>query len=246
MPQHFAAIGFDVRDATELAALAQRAVADGTIIRSRRPGMPQAHALWDLGRGLQIWVALKTGDDASEPEIIGCMPDFLSKSGMELHAYRIALNSADPTVALVHARLDSGAQFQAVLADLALVDELKLSGLGLFVRLSGLALEAECWSRDEPPPSVMQIETQDGELEQVDTLFVSLDRDCHYLVQGEVTGVREFANFHSGAPLLAIGLRSMEMTLTVCCARDRLARPPQSGDHLRATIWLQAHLGGVE
>ena len=241
MSQHFKAVGFDVANPERLQQLAHQAIQYGQPVSTRRAGLPEAAFLWDIGRGLQIWVyASRSGGD--DYEIISCLPGFLGEEKLRFRAYRIARNPRQTGEVLMRALLPGGAEMEFILINLALFDGLSSSGLDLDVHLSGLAVEAGISSPDQDDVPIIQVEGGDGELKTVDSLLVPIDRDCHCQLVGQVAGRREVVNIITGAGLWALGIETSELRLPVLVPGDLFSRPPLVDDRFQGIVWLQGQI----
>lgn len=240
MPQHFQAIGFDIPDAAALKKLAHKATEQGLAIVSRRPGMPEAAFLWDLGRGLQVWVmAKKSRLQDEEYEIISCLPGFRPDRSSRLRAYRLAMKADSPGEVLLHGLLGEGVKIELSLLDLVRNDLLPVRGGELDLILAGLAIEARIWGPGEDVPQVIQMQDNEGLTQTVNSFFFPLDSDCHCELLGSIEGVQDLVNFHTGARLWALGVKTSEISLQVLAPGKTFDRRPETGDHFHGTIWFQ-------
>jgi len=238
MSRHFQAIGFELTNAAELKELARTAVEKGKLYRSGRKGMPEAVFLWDLGRGLQVWVGTNRADQESM-EILSCLPGFAASAVTEaaLRAYRFELRPERPGEVFLRGRFEDGAEIDAHLLNLAFHDDLPSRGLELKVILTGLVL-----SRDEaalPLPA----ETQDkADTPSPARVFVSVDHDAHGLVSGRIDAAREVVNFHTGAKLVAFTLDAGHGLFTLIGPSRLFPKLPEPGEPFNGMIWLTAQL----
>ena len=239
MPQHFRAIGFEINSSEKLKQTALDVIDQGTAIVSGRAGVPEANFFQDFGRGLQLWVAARKQNE--EYEIVSCLPGFATESIIKLRAYRIA-GTKDQSEIRLRGRLEEGAEVEMVLLNLVMNDSMATSGLNLDLHVSGLGIELEILDRSGQNKKVVQIQNDEGELETVESMFVPLDKDCHYLLMGKVKSVREISNFHTGAKLVAIGLATSEIDLPLIFTRETVTKLPIEGDIIQTTIWLQGQL----
>lgn len=240
MSQHFQAIGFDIPDAAALKKLAYKATEQGLAIVSKRPGMPEAAFLWDLGRGLQVWVmAQKSRIQDEEYEIISCLPGFRPEQSSQLRAYRLAMKPDSPGEVLLRGLLGEGVKIELSLLDLVRNDLLPVRGGELDLILAGLAIEARIWGPEEDVPQVIQMQDDEGFTQTVKSFFFPLDSDCHCELLGIIEGVTDLVNFHTGAQLCALGVKTSEIDMQVLAPRKIFNRRPETGDHFHGTIWFQ-------
>ncbi len=245
MPKHFSAIGFTLDDAEALKCLAHQAVSQGEAFHAQRQGLPEGLFLWDLGRGLQVWVAAripKDEADLDEAEIVACWPGFKTEDCLRFRAYRMARNAQSEGEIRLRGRLASGAELELALLNLAQADRLPASGADLPVHVAGLALEARLEDPAAADAAVTQVEDEDGHLRQLDSYLMPVDRDHHYTVMGRVVQVRDVVNFHTGAKLLALGVETSELELPVIVPASLLTRPVTVGLRFSGMLWLQAQL----
>lgn len=239
MPQHFRAIGFEITDPESLKHLAFGVIENGRAIVSRRQGIPEANFVQDFGRGIQLWVSAVGSND--EYEIVSCLPAFITESKTRIRAYKLARKKNENEIFL-RGKLEQGAEVELVLLNLAIDDTFRTSGIDLDLHLCGLGLECEITGSDNQSSKVVQIENEAGELKTVESMFVAVDKDCHYLVMGKVRSVKEISNFHTGRKLVAIGLDTSGIELPVLFAKESLEKIPSENDVVQATIWLQGQL----
>lgn len=244
MPKHFNAIGFGLDGPDKLKDLAHTAIRQGEAFSSGHPDLPEAAFLWDLGRGLQMWVyARRSSTNGGDGyDITACLPGFRVEEALQLRAYRLEISNEGSGEVFVRGRLPNGAEIRAILLNMHANDHLKPSGLDLNIHLAGLALEASIHDPDDGDPPVVEMEDNDGKLKTVDSLFAPIDRDCHCRILGIIDGVREVVNFHTGARLWALGVRTSDFSLPVLAPGGFFSRPPLDGLRVNATIWLQAQI----
>jgi len=244
MPQHFAAIGFDVSTPEALRELARTAIRHGVAHRTERPNLPEALFVWDAGRGLQVFVAARRSAGGDEEyEIVSCLPGCLPEETLDLRAYRLGRHPTREGEAQLRGRLAGGAEFQAALLDLGLHDALPPAGLERRIRLMGLALQAEAWDPGAPDARVVAVEDPDGTQRTVDSLFIPVDRDGHYQLLGRIERVVPVVNFHTATELVALAVSTSELKLPVIAPASLFERPPAVMQRVEALIWLTAQFG---